>query len=92
LVVIAATLFWAVAFLISVVYVKTPEKDLTLYDGQITNAFELRQRQRLQREKERRMRASQKKQERQTAKEGHRGGAVNDIASYADGDTEVQLG
>ncbi|KAL3914428.1 MAG: hypothetical protein SGILL_006105 [Bacillariaceae sp.] len=92
LVVIAATLFWAVAFLISVVYIKTPEKDLTLHDGQITNAFDLRQQQRLEREKERRMRASQRKQARQSAKGGHRGGSVDDIESYADGDTEVQLG
>ena len=91
--VIAATLFWAVAFLISVVYIKTPEKDLTLHDGQITNAFELRQQQRLQRGKERRMRASERKQARQqSAKGGHRGGAVDDIESYADGDTEVRLG
>jgi hypothetical protein len=38
LVVIASVLFWAVAFLISVIYIKTPEKDLRLQDGQILNA------------------------------------------------------
>jgi hypothetical protein len=93
LVVIAATLFWAVAFLISVVYIKTPEKDLTLQDGRITNAFELRQQQRLQREKQRRMNAARRRQERNAAG-SHRGaaGPMDDADAYSGGGTEVELG
>lgn len=93
LVVIAATLFWAVAFLISVVYIKTPEKDLTIQDGRITNAFELRQQQRLERERQGRMNAAKRRRER-NATGSHRGttGSTNDVASYPGGETEVQLG
>jgi hypothetical protein len=96
LVVIAATLFWAVAFLISVVYVKTKEKDVTWQDGRIANAFELRQQQRLEREKQRRMTVAQRQLERSTSEshQSHRANAVDrdDISVYTDGDTEVQLG
>ncbi|KAG7367362.1 hypothetical protein IV203_030033 [Nitzschia inconspicua] len=90
LVVIAATLFWAVAFLISVVYIKTPERDLTLRDGKIANAFELRQQNRLQREKQRRLNAANKRQDREVTG-SHRETSANDVSSYAEGDTEVQL-
>jgi hypothetical protein len=94
LVVIAATLFWAVAFLISVVYIKTPEKDLTWQDGRITNAFELRQQQRLKREKQRRLSAAHRRQDRNITESSHHSGdrARDEVSVFADGDTEVQLG
>jgi len=57
LVVIASAIFWGVAFVISVVYVKDPKRDLGIVDGQITNTFDRRQEERLQREKERRTKA-----------------------------------
>ena len=46
LVVIAAILLWCVSFLISVMYVKPPERDMTFVNGQITNAFEQRKKER----------------------------------------------
>jgi hypothetical protein len=93
LVVIAATLFWAVAFLISVVYIKTPEKDLTWQDGRIANAFELREQQRLKREKQRRMSVARRQEERKTS-ESHRASASpkDEVSVDADGDAEIQLG
>ena len=65
LVVIAAAIFWSVAFLISVVYIKDPKRDLGIRDGQITNAFETRQEQRYQREKERRIKTQTNRERRQ---------------------------
>jgi len=55
LVVIASALFWSAACLISIVYVKDPNRDFGIENGQITNVFEARQEQRYQREKERRI-------------------------------------
>ena len=65
LVVIAAAIFWSVAFLISVVYIKDPKRDLGIRDGRITNAFETRQEQRHQREKERRIKAQMNRERRE---------------------------
>lgn len=56
LVAIAGSILWCVAFLVSVIYIKAPESDMTfLPDGQITNAFDQRQleRERQKREKQR---------------------------------------
>jgi len=55
LVVIAAAIFWSVAFLISVVYIKDPKRDMGIRDGRITNAFDQRTEERQVREKERRI-------------------------------------
>eukprot|EP00536_Pseudo-nitzschia_multiseries_P003211 jgi/Psemu1/7179/gm1.7179_g len=71
LVVAAAAIFWGVAFLISVVYIKDPKRDVGIRDGQITNAFELRQEQRHQRELERRARAEARRGKRGTRKHGN---------------------
>ena len=79
LVVIAASLFWSVATLISIVYIKDPKRDIGIENGQITNVFQSRQEQRYQREKERRLRTDmnrgqrrknqQKKRQQQREKE-----------------------
>jgi hypothetical protein len=63
LVVIAAALLWAVAFVISCIYIKSPEMDLRIgEDGKMINAFEDRQERRkqakqakLQKQKERKL-------------------------------------
>ena len=68
LVVIGAAIFWAVAFLISVVYIKDPKRDLGIRDGQITNTFDARQEERLRREKERRIKAQERKLNRKEQK------------------------
>lgn len=93
LVVIAAIVFWTVAFLIFVIYVKAPEADLTLHDGQITNAFEERQQQRLYREKERRMQrtASAQRRKQQPMASASRQ-PEDDVATYDEGGTEVHVG
>ena len=53
LVVIAAAILWCVSFLLTVIYIKPPESDMTIVNGQITNAFERRMEQRKkQREKQ----------------------------------------
>lgn len=57
LIVIGAAIFWCVAFLISVVYIKDPQRDLGIRDGQITNTFDKRQEERRQREKERKLKS-----------------------------------
>lgn len=54
LVVIAGAIFWTIAFLISLIYIKPPDADLKLVKGQITNAFDARQEERLRREQRRR--------------------------------------
>lgn len=64
LVVIASAIFWGVAFVISVVYIKDPKRDLGIVDGEITNTFDRRQEERLQREKERRMKAQVNREQR----------------------------
>jgi hypothetical protein len=101
LVVIAAAIFWAVAFLICVMYIKPPEFDLTLKNGRITNAFEERQERRLQREKERqlqRMMSAGERQKLHQPQQQQRPQAAlsrpteEDLASYEDGGTEVQIG
>ena len=66
--IIAADIFWCVAFLISVVYIKDPTLDLGFEDGQITNAFEKRQEERNQRQKERQMKAQMNRELRQQRK------------------------
>jgi ABC-type multidrug transport system fused ATPase/permease subunit len=66
LVVIAAGLFWSVATLISIVYIKDPKRDIGIENGQITNAFESRQEQRYQREKERRMKSDMNREQRRS--------------------------
>jgi len=58
LVVIAATILWAVAALICYVYIKPPEVDMRISNGQITNAHEQRRRQR----QKQRMLAERKRQ------------------------------
>jgi len=68
LVVIAAVFFWGVAFLISVVYIKDPKRDLGIRDGQITNAFDKRTDERRQKEKERRMKTQMNRERRQQQK------------------------
>mmetsp|Transcript_13918 Transcript_13918/g.28714 ORF Transcript_13918/g.28714 Transcript_13918/m.28714 type:complete len:277 (-) Transcript_13918:125-955(-) len=70
LVIIAAAIFWAVAFLISVVYIKDPKRDLGIRDGQITNKFDTRAEERLRREAERRVKKEQKKQQGNQKKRG----------------------
>ena len=40
---IGAAIFWAVAFLISVVYIKDPRRDMGIQDGVIMNAFDKRE-------------------------------------------------
>jgi len=77
LVIIAADIFWCVAFLISVVYIKDPTLDLGFEDGQITNAFEKRQDERNQRQKERQMKAQMNRELRQQRK-GKKGQKQND--------------
>jgi len=67
-VVIAAVFFWGVAFLISVVYIKDPKRDLGIRDGQITNAFDKRTDERRQKEKERRMKTQMNRERRQQQK------------------------
>jgi hypothetical protein len=54
LVVIASSILWCVSFLITVIYIKPPEADLAVINGQIENVFDVRmeQRKRLQREKQ----------------------------------------
>jgi len=72
LVVIAAALFWSVAFLISIVYIKDPRRDMGIRDGQITNAFSKRTEERQVREKERRMKSQtnrERKQQRRVQKQ-----------------------
>jgi hypothetical protein len=92
LVVIAAVIFWVVAFLISVVYIKPPEADLTLQNGRITNAFEERQQQRLRRGKERKMQQTLSAQRRKQKRHSSGREPEDGISSYVEGDTEVQLG
>jgi hypothetical protein len=53
LVVIAACILWSVAFLITVIYIKSPESEMAFINGQIRNAFDERQAARKRREKER---------------------------------------
>jgi len=65
LVVIAAALFWSVAFLISVVYIKDPRRDMGIRDGRITNAFDERTEERQVREKERRMKSQTNRERKQ---------------------------
>ncbi len=72
LVVIAAAIFWCVAFLISVVYIKDPKRDLGIRDGQITNAFDKRQEERVRREMERRLKKEERKQQRKQKKQRSR--------------------
>ena len=62
LVVIAGAIFWTIAFLISLIYIKPPEADLRIQNGKITNAFNARQEERLRREQQRK------------ANRNHRGG------------------
>jgi hypothetical protein len=72
LVVIAAAIFWSVAFLISVVYIKDPRRDMGIRDGRITNAFDQRTEERQVREKERRMKNQmnrERKQQRRVQKQ-----------------------
>lgn len=69
LVLIGAVIFWAVAFLISIVYIKDPERDMGIQDGVIMNAFDKREEDRIRREKERKIRAHQKKGQRKQKKE-----------------------
>ena len=66
---IGAVIFWAVAFLISIVYIKDPERDMGIQDGVIMNAFDKREEDRIRREKERKIRAHQKKGQRKQKKE-----------------------
>jgi len=88
LVVIAAAIFWMVAFLISLVYIKDPKRDLGIRDGEITNAFDARQEERLQREKERRIKARENKERRQQRK-AERSSRRGDVSSLEDEQTEV---
>ncbi len=56
LIAVAGSILWFVSFLITCVYIKSPESDMTILpDGQIANAFELRQleRERVKKEKQR---------------------------------------
>jgi hypothetical protein len=56
LVTIAAVILWSVAALISIIYIKPPDQDLVLMNGQITNAFENRLEERRRRkEKDRKL-------------------------------------
>jgi hypothetical protein len=56
LVVIAAAILWCVAFLISIIYIKPAESDITISrNGNVTNNFEQRKAQRQQKVKERKM-------------------------------------
>lgn len=64
LVVISGSIFWTIAFLISLIYIKPPETDLRLENGHITNAFDARQEQRIRREKERRIKSMSGEQRR----------------------------
>lgn len=67
LIVIAGAIFWSVACLISVVFIKDPRRDLSIKNGKITNKFDARQERRNLREKERKVNAAlhreRKKQE-----------------------------
>lgn len=83
LVVISAAIFWAVAFMISVVYIKDPKRDLGIRDGQITNTFDKRQEERLQREKERKMKSQMNRERRQQRRgqKGHRQEQARDESS-----------
>jgi len=72
LVAIGAIFFWGVAFLISVVYIKDPKRDLGIRDGEIMNAFDERQEERLQRAKERRMKAEMNRERKQQSRDQKR--------------------
>lgn len=78
LVVVAAAIFWGVSFLISVVYIKDPKRDVGIRDGQITNAFETRQEQRHHRETQRRNKAQTKREQRQQRRDQRRVGGDGD--------------
>mmetsp|Transcript_26257 Transcript_26257/g.62394 ORF Transcript_26257/g.62394 Transcript_26257/m.62394 type:complete len:315 (+) Transcript_26257:264-1208(+) len=67
LVVIAGAIFWTIAFLISLVYIKPPESDLRIQNGKITNAFNARQEERFRRE--------QQQRQKRKSNQGHRGRA-----------------
>jgi len=80
LVVIAAAIFWSVTFLISVVYIKDPKRDVGIRNGQITNAFETRQEERHLREMERRVKVQERREQRQERRNQRRkenGGSDN---------------
>mmetsp|Transcript_21771 Transcript_21771/g.51669 ORF Transcript_21771/g.51669 Transcript_21771/m.51669 type:complete len:300 (+) Transcript_21771:179-1078(+) len=88
LVIAAAAIFWGVAFLISVVYIKDPKRDVGIRDGEITNAFESRQEERHRRELERKKRARARRESRQERKQQHRGkrGGTQDSGPDPDDD------
>lgn len=82
LVTIAGAVLWSVASLISIIYIKTPETDMRItQDGQITNAFQ-------QRRKERQLKQMLAEQKREQSR-NHRG--IASVTSGQDGGTEVQL-
>jgi len=106
LVAIAGSIFWCVAFLISVIYIKSPNSDFTISpDGRITNAFQERQleRDRKIREKQRlREKAAMQRREEREEKSNMRNSRSNSfgqglegvresIDMMEDGTTEVQL-
>jgi len=72
LVLIAASIFWIVAFLISVVYIKDPKRDFGIRDGQITNAFDKREEERREHEKERRIKTQINRERRQKRRDQKR--------------------
>lgn len=85
LVIIAALIFWTVAFLISVVYIKDPKRDLGIRDGQIVNDFDKRTEERLHREKERRIRVQRNRERKQREREQKRQ-TQDDMSSLEDGE------
>jgi hypothetical protein len=84
LVVIAAILLWCVACLISVIYIKPPESDMTFVNGQISNAFDNRRK-----ERKLQMLLAQQKKEQAALRSKH---ASSKIQMSIDGEAEVQLG
>mmetsp|Transcript_69751 Transcript_69751/g.105390 ORF Transcript_69751/g.105390 Transcript_69751/m.105390 type:complete len:284 (-) Transcript_69751:18-869(-) len=81
LVIIAAILLWCVACLVSVMYIKPPNRDMAIINGRITNAFE-------QRKKERhlQMLLAQQRKEQAELRSRH-----SKIQMSASGEAEVQL-
>lgn len=71
LVVIAGAIFWTIAFLISLIYIKDPDADLRLENGQVTNAFDARQEERIRREKQRQIQRSMSAEDRRKQRQSH---------------------
>jgi len=81
LLVIAASIFWIIACIISIVYVKDPKRDLGIGNGEITNVFDARQERRYQRDRERRLKSEINRERRKQHREQRRNNNIESLSS-----------